>query len=502
MRYVRGVSIARKAVRGAAWTIATGMLARLLGVVGTLVLTRFVAPSDYGEVSAATVLVLSANQFATLGLGQYVIAKQGGGPAVGFHATVFHVGLGVVALGAALALGGPLGPFLEAPGMGRFVPGLAVALFLERLSFVPERVLIRDMRFRVVAVSRSTSELVYTAVSVGLAYAGMGAMAIVIGNLARYALVTGLFVASVDRREWLAPTRLRRDIAADMIAFGLPLTLGSFIAVAAMRWDKLLVARLFGTAVMGQYVLAYSLADIPASHIGEQVGDVLLPSFARLLPEKRREALVRSSALLALVIFPLAVGLGAVAPSIVAAFFDARWAGVAPLLSVLSAVSVMRPMGWTIGSYLQARGSTRPLFALEVLKLFVLLGSIAALGAFGPLAACAGVGVGFGVHSLACMAVVRRLDGVPISSVLIGMLGPLVACAPMVGAVLLVRGALGASSPKEHVASLVAEIAAGGVAYCASAFVTASSSARELLRLVRDAARRDRAPRPEVAGAP
>ena len=60
-------SILRKAVTGTMWVVLTSLVARAIGVVGTLVLTRFMAPDAYGEVSAATVVVLTASQFSATG---------------------------------------------------------------------------------------------------------------------------------------------------------------------------------------------------------------------------------------------------------------------------------------------------------------------------------------------------------------------------------------------------------------------------------------------------
>src|ERR1700759_3428480 len=106
------------------WTISTGVGSRAIGLIGTLAVTRFIAPAEYGEVSVAVVVVLSANQFSTLGLGQLLIARTGASRSVAFHVTVFHVGLGLLALLGTLALGGRLGYSLDAPHMSRFLPGL------------------------------------------------------------------------------------------------------------------------------------------------------------------------------------------------------------------------------------------------------------------------------------------------------------------------------------------------------------------------------------------
>ena len=61
------MTLVRDTVRGALWTIGTGVGSRVIGLVGTVVVTRFIAPADYGEVTVAAVFVMTANQISTIG---------------------------------------------------------------------------------------------------------------------------------------------------------------------------------------------------------------------------------------------------------------------------------------------------------------------------------------------------------------------------------------------------------------------------------------------------
>ena len=100
---------------------------------------------------------------------------------------------------------------------------------------------------------------------------------------------------------------------------------------------------------MGVYNMAFNLADIPAVQVGEQIALVLLPSMAELPRDRRAAALERSTALLSLVLFPLAVGLGLVAHALIAVILPAnQWQEVAPLLTVLACISVFRPITWVL----------------------------------------------------------------------------------------------------------------------------------------------------------
>ncbi|MSP61013.1 MAG: oligosaccharyltransferase [Myxococcales bacterium] len=481
------MSLAVKAVRGAFWTVGMGLGARLCGLVGSLILTRFLAPAQFGKVSAATVVVLLANQVSVFGFGQYVIAHPKAGRDVAFHATLFHLTFGAVGLAAILVARDWLGPLFGVPDLGHFIPGLALAILIERIGFMPERVLYRDMRFRVAALSRAASELTYTAVSVGLAWADCGPMAIVVANLARYSLFTLLVLAAVDRRDWLAPCAIDRRTTFALFRFGWPLWLAGFTGLAARKADNLLVSRFFGESVLGSYNYAYNLADTPASFIGEQIGDVLLPSFAHLDSAQRPAGLMRSTRLLGLLIFPLAIGLAAIAPTLVAAVFDPRWAAVAPMLLVLSALSVTRPLGWAVSSFLQACGRTRAVMALEVLKLCTMLVAVGTFGRLSPLWTCGAVGLAFGSNALASLAVAQVGEGVPMGRLLLGLLPPLAACVPMVAAILGVRHQLESFGFGTGWPALGIELATGAVVYVIAALVVARETSRDFIGLCRRA---------------
>jgi lipopolysaccharide exporter len=486
------MGLARDTVRGAMWTISAGMGARAIGLVSTLVITRFVSPADYGEVTVAAVVVMTANQISTLGFGQFLVANPEAPRGLAFHVTVFHVGLGIVAAALVLAVGGHFGTVLDAPGMTRFIPGLVLSGFLDRIGYVPERVLVRDLRFGGVSAVRTAGELSYSVACITLAALGFGGAAIVLANVVRSVVRTGGFVVAVHLRDWLEPCRLSLQATRQLVAFGLPMSFGALCAFAARRWDNLLVSHFFGPGPTGMYNLAYNLADVPAIQVGEQIGDVLLPSFARIDAARRPAALIRSIELLALVVFPLAVGLGAVAPTLVATVFDARWQSVGPMLVLLSALSVTRPIGWTIESYLQARQMPRLILALESFKVVALLVFIVTVGRISPLWTCAAVGLAFGAHTFAAFWVVRKIDGVSLRRSVGAVVPALAACATMAVVILAVRHALDASgwaAVNRPAVRLVLEVAVGIGSYAAAALFFARDESADLLARVFDAVR-------------
>ena len=345
---------------------------------------------------------------SSCGLSQYLVSRPNAGRAASFHATFYFTLLGLArARGGRSSLGGPIGAFIHAPGLGRFLPGLAVAAVLERVGTIQDRILVRDMRFRAVGLLRSLGEVVYTVArsrSRRRARARWwgGGNAVVIASIARSAVAPRALSAVTPRREWLEPCRITWARTRELFAFGLPMSMATLAGFGARRWDNLSSRTHFGQGAAGIYNLAYNLADIPATQIGETIGDVLVPSFAQIETDadRRRRALLLSLRQMTLLVAPLAFGLGAVAPALARAFFDRRWAGIDAELALLSVLSAVRPIGWIGSSYLQVENRPRAIMLLETAKtvaVVVLMHLFAVwaarrLGA-GEHWACAAVGV-------------------------------------------------------------------------------------------------------------
>jgi PST family polysaccharide transporter len=456
----------------------------MVGLVGTLVLARYLAPAEFGEVSAAAIVTVTAFTVTTFGVGIYLVSHRDMSRAEAFHATCWFLATGVVALSVVWALSGPLGAWVDAPRLGQYMPVFVLSALLDRIVYLPERMLVRKLKFGWLSLARAGGELTYTGVSLALAALGVGPMAIAWGNLARSGLRFVTIVPAVHWRDWLEPHRLRLATLRKIVGYGVTVSIASIATFAMRRWDNLLVSRYFGPGVMGAYNYAYNLADTPAVAIGEPMSDVIAATFPHAEKEKRAAALVRACTMVSLIMFPLAFGLGAVADGVVQAFFDQKWASVGIMLVFLSILSAPRPMAHILQSYFYAADRPRVMLYLEWASLAAIVATIATVGRLGITWTCASVGAVFVLRTLAAMGIASRLDGIPMRRFLLPLLRPLVACVVMVAAILLVRPALGGLRAGVR---LVVEVGVGALVYAAGAVVIFPAAARELVGLVRSA---------------
>lgn len=493
---VTASTLGQRAARSAAWTLPTSIGSRAVGLIGTLMLAHYLAPDEYGVAMAASIAATTASSVTTFGVGIYLVANPRMSRAETFHATCWFLVTGVIALLGTLMLADPLGHWFTAPGLAKFLPLLIVAAFLERLVYVPERILVRNLRFGWLSVARGIGELTYTIAAVTFAASGGGAMAIVWGSLARSAIRFAAIVPAVPIREWLEPHRLRLASLIEIVKYGTNISVASIATFGVRRWDSLLISRYFGPAAMGAYNYAYNLADTPATAVGEQMSDVIAASFAHVDQRRRAKALVRSCAMVALIMFPISIGLAAVAPTVIEAFFDPRWSDIGAMLICLSALSIARPLGSILTAYFYASGRPGVILWLEWASLIAVLASVATLGRISIYWACLCVGFVFVLRTLTAMWVVRRQDGVPLSEFLQPMTRPFAVCLVMAAGVTATRFALGGATQATHATSLpltsltpltptvrlIVEIAVGAAIYVVGVLLVARENCLDVLR--------------------
>jgi lipopolysaccharide exporter len=484
------VSLAKKAAAGFIWTTAANLGARFITLVSTFILTRFLAPELQGEVNLAVVFVASVGAATTLGVGQYITANPKEGRETAFHGTVLLVGAGLLGVVVCLLTANQVATWLKVEAMAAYVPGLALSHMLDRMGWMQRSILLREMRFRVFGFRVAIGELTYAFSSVAFAYIGWGGDAIVAGNIARASVSLVFLLFVTDFRDYLTPVKLKLATLGRILRFGLPITVAGFFNVGATNWDNSFMGYRFGPATVGVYNQAYRLADLPASTLGDQINDISIPTFARLEDrESRVRGFLRAVGLLALLVFPLAAGLSVVAPTLVEVFYPPSYAGVAPFLIVLASLNMFRAIGNLAGAMLQVVNRTRVFAFIDLLLVVMVLGTMALLAPLGPVASSFGVGFAF-TTSVVLLVRSLRPEGITIAATIRSIGRPLLACVPMVAAVIGVRFAMGAHLP--GVARLAIEIAVGVVVFVGSAFAIAGPIARDFVRLGKSTIQRRR----------
>jgi PST family polysaccharide transporter len=263
--------------------------------------------------------------------------------------------------------------------------------------------------------------------AIGLALAGFGVWALVwsalLGNVVNAAFILHY---SPDRH----PFGFRRDVARELLAFGLPLALASLVIMGLLNIDYVVIGAQLGAVQLGFYLLAFNLASWPVNMFSAPARRVSLPLFARLHAGETdaSDAFVPVCTLLLLVTLPACLVLAALARPIVQIVYGDTWLPAASVLPWLMVLALVRVVGELVYDFLVALGSSRSNLSLQVVWLTALAIALPIAARKGGIEAVAMAHAGVAVCIVVpTYAIVLHRAGVSLRAVASQVLRPLVA---------------------------------------------------------------------------
>ncbi|WP_440874877.1 oligosaccharide flippase family protein [Thalassotalea sp. PLHSN55] len=143
------------------------------------------------------------------------------------------------------------------------------------------------------------------------------------------------------------------------------------------RLDTLLINTFSGSNALGIYRVVLSLAEKPVTMVGQLIQQVGLSSFAKVSHDKALVShyVVKSSAVLAMAIFPVFFGIAAVAPNLVPLLLGDKWLTAIVPLQIICMVQMINALRVIPGSALYASGfAKRKLLHVSVAFFCALIG--------------------------------------------------------------------------------------------------------------------------------
>lgn len=408
----RQTRLVAKAIAGVSWTAVEQVVTTLLKFGTLLVLARLLSPAEFGIAAAGLLTAALASVFSEAAMGQALVQRSQLRPEHVRVAFTVMLLLGLVAAAAVVIIAPAIGRFFDMPPLERIVPVLAVLIPVQCLSSVSVALLSRQGRFRYLAVARLPCVAFgYALVAIGLALAGAGVWALVLGTICRdVLLLLALYAAA---RHDLRPS-LNWQAIKDLAGFSTGQTLVKLANYAAQNGDYVVVGRLLGAQALGYYSRAYQLMMVPATLIAAVTTRVLFPLMASVQEDKARlaRAYLRCIAASIALTLPLSVVLSACAEEIVFVLLGDQWAAAATPFATLSLVLVFRSARNVANAATIAQGeSFRLAWRQGVYALLVVIG--AALGArWGIDGVAVAVAAVIAIHYALSAQLTNRLLGV------------------------------------------------------------------------------------------
>ena len=339
----------------------------VIQMVVSIIVARELMPEDFGVMAIMTFFTSVALAIVDSGFSQALIRKES--PSDSDYRTVlcFNLAMSVVLYGVLVAVAYPVAMLYEAPVIWTIAPILFLILPINALCVVQTVMFTREFRFALLSKIVFTASLISGVVAVVMAVTGWGIWALVAQRL----LMMGIkALAFWWIRRWHTDAPLSLASLKAMAPFSLRLLATDLIASVYNNVAQLFIGKMHNTSMLGYYSQAQKLKDLPIVSTVQAVQGVTFPALAQIKDDAQKfsAGYLRITEMLAFVVFPLMLGMVAVAEDMFLLLLGDKWMPTVPYFEILALSGLFYPLGVVSYNVLKSRSDGAVIVRLEVLK--------------------------------------------------------------------------------------------------------------------------------------
>lgn len=463
---------------GAEWTMGEKIASALVQFVVRVLILRLLLPEDLKVIA----LLLAFSSFALVmvdsGFSQMLVRKADPTKSDYKSVFLFNIITALLLYGAMVVAMPFLSDYYAMPILEEVAPLFFLMIPLNALGVIQHTILTRSFAFARISKIIFLAQLLSGLAAVAMAYTGLGVWALVWQQVLLMAIRAALFWWWGG---WKPTGRASLTALGAMAPYSMSLLASDLVTAIYNKVPHLFLGKIYADATLGYYDQAIKLKDLPVQSAMQSVQQVTFPALASIADkrEKFAESYRQVLMVVAYAIFPVMLGMAAVAHDLFAVLLTEEWMPTVPLFEVVCLAGLFTPLAMMAYNVLKVKAEGRLIIRLEILKkgfmTLALLWSIPRSVEAVVWALVASAAFDCGVNLLASM----RLAALKIGRVVRTLLPiALVSLAMFVAA----RGVMWVMD--SSLLRLVVQIAVGVVVYLGLSWVFRLEALNEILQLI------------------
>lgn len=383
-------SIKNKAIRGVAWSAVEKFLRQGLMTLFSIIIARQLSPSDYGLVAMLTIFLIVAQVFVDSGFMEALIQKQDR-TEVDFSTTFwFNIGVALLIYVMLFLVSPFIADFYGEPLLEDLLIWMALIFVINAFRTVQQAKLNIAMDFRRQAWISIIAISVSGCVGIWMACHNFGVWTLVWQPLLQNFLNVLLLWVSAG---WIPSFVFSHRSFKDLFGFGSRLLMSRTLHAIYANGSFLLIGKFYSPAVTGLYSQSTQMTSFVPMSINDVVARVAYPIECEL-QDKEEELQQRFFQMLRMtcfVLFPLMMGLAALAEPIVRLLLTDKWIEAVPLIRILCFAWIWWPasnMSWQL---LNAKHRSDYCLKAEIIKKVIAISILVFSFFWGIEAICVGM---------------------------------------------------------------------------------------------------------------
>ena len=360
-------SLKNKTVKGTVWSTLERFSVQGIQFVVMIIMARLLTPEDYGLVGMLAIFIAVSQSLIDSGFSQALIRKQDRSEVDNSTVFYFNIGVGIV-LYFILFFSAPLiADFYKEPQLVPITRAIGLSLVFNSLVVVQRALLTIKLDFKTQAKASATGAIVSGILGIWMAYSGFGVWAIVWQQLSNLAVITILlWILSHWKPIWAYSWTSFKEL----FGFGSKLLASGLLDTLYRNLYLIVIGKVFKASDLGYYTRAHQFTDFASSNVTGILQRVTYPVLCTIQDDDARLAdvyrrLLKTSAF---IIFPLMMGLAAVARPMILSFLTEKWLFSAVIIEVLCFSQMWYPVHAINLNLLQVKGRSDLFLRLEIIK--------------------------------------------------------------------------------------------------------------------------------------
>lgn len=357
-----------KVTRGVAWNLAEKIGTALMQMAVSLIILRLLTREDLGLMAILTAVSAVMLVIVDSGFSQALICRREPSQSDFKSVFLFNVGISAALYVLCVAAAPAAARFYDMPELVSLAPVFFLLLPVNALCAVQNAILTRQFRFALLSKVTFVSWLLSGLAAIGLALAGCGVWSLVAQRVLQMAVRAGLLWGFSDWRP--SGSAYGLNPLRQMARYSFSLMSTELITTIYNKIPQFVIGRLYPTGELGAFDQAVKLKDQPVSSTMLSVQNVIFPALTKVGNDACRfaESYRQIVMLVAYLLFPMMMGLSAIAHDLFATLLGEKWMSAVPYFEVVCLVGLFYPVAMIAFTVLKVKSDGGIILRIEFLK--------------------------------------------------------------------------------------------------------------------------------------
>lgn len=380
-------SLKKDTTNGVFWSLIERFGTQGVQFLVMLVMARLLSPNDYGVVGLLVVFVSIAQAFVDGGFSQALIRKKDRTEIDNSTVFYFNIVVSVVIYLIFYLFAPYVSVFYNMPTLTPFMRVICLSIIINAFGVVQRALFNANIDFKAQAKASLIAIVISGAIGISLALRGFGPWALVWQQLSNL-IVNTLFLWIYS--EWRPLLAYSWKSFNELFSFGSKLLATSLLNAIYNNIQTIVIGKLYSAKSLGLYSRAAHFADLPSQQFTSVFMRVTFPVLCKVQDDMERLTSVyrRMLRVSAYIVFPLLIGMAAVAHPMIEVFIGKQWIECAYMLQIICFAEMWYPIHAINLDILQVSGRSDLFLKIEIYKKIVSLSLLALSAPFGIIAMC------------------------------------------------------------------------------------------------------------------